>query len=629
MTNMKYLLKRLAAVFCGAAVMLSSGMSVYADEDTASDPNDKLVLPSGITLEIMKRELDPNLLEFASAEVGVFSGGEVIYTGYFGYTDVENKKPADENSVYEWGSISKTLVWVSAMQLYEQGKLDLYRDIREYLPEGFFRHLSYDEPITMMNLMDHNAGWQETMRPIFKTDENAVRSLGEELQAIEPAQIHRPGEVIAYSNYGAALAGYVIECITGQDYCEYVHENIFDVLGMEHTSLSPAHSDNTWVKDKRGRMKSYRFVLGNLVDLGNRLDYIGAYPAGSATGTLSDLMTYAMALADSDAPLFRKKETAELMFTGTQFYGDSDIPMSAHGFWFEEHNVRTLGHSGATTAGQANMIFDPVSGTGLVVMVNEPDGNWFLDYTPTYVFGEMPADKYVSEEPQDKKIDGVYTTARNVYTGMMKYIPYISAVPASAFGETESIGNGLYRIKHESLLLPIDVSGNVPAESAMIFGTRILPDGRTVIEQPSCDLICDNTYLAKLCLITAYMLLAVMSVFMLLIRMKYKKHGRLTAYNGQNVLSAGQLAQTVSVITFLSVYAVFSESMGGLPFTAGAVIGIIQIICTAVCAAAAVYSAYALIKQKGRSLRFAAGFICNALMITAVVYFEMYKFTDI
>lgn len=626
---MRYLLKRLAAVFCGAAVMLSSGMSVYADEDTASDPNDKLVLPSGITLEIMKRELDPNLLEFASAEVGVFSGGEVIYTGYFGYTDVENKKPADENSVYEWGSISKTLVWVSAMQLYEQGMLDLDRDIRDYLPEGFFHHLSYDEPITMMNLMDHNAGWQETMRPIFKTDENAVRSLGEELQAIEPAQIHRPGEVIAYSNYGAAVAGYVIECITGQDYCEYVHEHIFAPLGMEHTSLSPAHSDNTWVKDQRGRMKSYRFIFGNLVDLGNRLDYIGAYPAGSATGTLSDLMTYAMALADSDAPLFRKKETAELMFTGTQFYGDTDIPMSAHGFWSEEHNVRTLGHNGATTAGQANMLFDPVSGTGLVVMTNEPDGNWFLEYTPTYVFGELPAGKYVSEEPQKAQIDGVYTSARSVFTGMMKYIPNITAIPSSAMGEAESIGKGLYRIRHKSLLLPLDILGNVPAESELIFGTRTLPDGSIVIEQPACDLIRVDGYIPKLCLITAYLLLAVMSVYMLLIRMKYKKHGRLTPYKGQNVLAAGQLAQIVSVITFLSVYAVFSRSMGGLPFTAGAVIGIIQIICMAVCAAAAVYSAVVLIKQKGRSLRFAAGFICNALMITAVVYFEMYKFTDI
>ncbi|MDE7302132.1 MAG: beta-lactamase family protein, partial [Oscillospiraceae bacterium] len=304
---MKKKFKRFAAAVCAGLLFTAMTNSSVGAKQAAP----LMRLP--LTTDELQRELEDkasfNGHTFASAAVGVFQGDEVLYSEYFGETDIENHIPADENSVYEWGSISKTLIWVSAMQLWEQGRLDLDRDVREYLPDGFFRHLSYDEPITMMNLMNHNAGWQETTQPIWKTDENAILPLGEELQAIEPAQINRPGEVAAYSNYGAAVAGYVIECVTGQDYCEYVHENIFEPLGMEHTALNPTHSDNAWVQERRKSMKSYRFSMGNCIDLGNCLDYIPAYPAGAATGTLDDLMTYAQALVNDDAPLFQDPET--------------------------------------------------------------------------------------------------------------------------------------------------------------------------------------------------------------------------------------------------------------------------------------------------------------------------------
>ncbi|MDE5577020.1 MAG: beta-lactamase family protein, partial [Oscillospiraceae bacterium] len=281
---MKKFTERIAAALCAGLLLTAvTAASVGAEEADTKLPS----LPSGMTVEKLQRELDDKANEFggdepwfASAAVGVFQGDEVLYAGYYGETDIEDHIPADESSVYEWGSISKTLIWVSAMQLWEQGRLDLDRDVREYLPDGFFQRLSYDEPITMLNLMNHNAGWQETTRPIWKTDENAVLPLGEELKAIEPAQIHRPGEVTAYSNYGAAAAAYVIECITGQDYCEYVHEHIFEPLGMEHTALNPTHSDNAWVYEQRKHMKSYRFSVGHCIDLGNCLNYVTAYPSG-------------------------------------------------------------------------------------------------------------------------------------------------------------------------------------------------------------------------------------------------------------------------------------------------------------------------------------------------------------
>lgn len=610
---MKNIFIRSAASFCACVMLFSAAVPTVS----AAENVGKTVLPSEMTIDALEMELNDmaNLLEFdepqfASAAIGVFRGDDILYTGYFGKINMEENIPADESSVYEWGSISKTFIWVSAMQLWEQGKLDLDRDVREYLPEGFFQHLSYDNPITMMNLMNHNAGWQETTLPIEVSDESKILPLGEALQQIEPAQLHPPGEVTAYSNYGAAVAGYVIECITGQDYCEYVHENIFERLGMEHTALSPTHSDNEWVCEQRKKTNSYRFSMGHCIDLGSCLYYIPAYPAGAAAGTLSDMITYAQALLNDDAPLFNDPQTQKMMFSATDFYGSSDIPMCAHGFWCTEYSVRTYGHIGATVAGQANLIFDLESKTGLAIMVNEPSGNDFLFDVPSMVFGKLSPDKYASDTENTAKLVGYYLPARSTFSGMMKFVPYISAIPASSLGSIENIGNGVYKA--------------VYGDETILLGSKTYSNGKTAICQPSVDLINDSFYLVKLCLLTVYFLLAAAAIFSLLIRHKLKKHDKWTAYQGSNVMAAGSIARIASVIAFLGTYAVYTVCKGGIPYSAGIVIGSIQIICTAVCAAAAITSLVALIKEKSHSLRYISSSLCNIFAITAIVYFEMF-----
>lgn len=614
---MKKILRKITASLCAGLILTASAInSVGAQEEEAS------ALPSGLTIEALERQLSDaddfeygiGAISYASASIGVFQGDEVLYTGYFGQTDIENNINADENSVYEWGSISKTLVWVSVMQLWEQGRIDLDRDVREYLPEDFFQRLSYDEPITMLNLMNHNAGWQETTKPIWKTDESAIRSLKEELQAIEPVQINPPGEVSAYSNYGAGVAGYVVECITGQDFCEYVHENIFEPLGMERTSFNPTHSDNEWVYNQRSKTKSYKFNIGNCIDLGACLNYVPVYPAGAATGTLSDLIIYAQALVDENSPLFESKETREFMFTGTEFYGDSDIPMGAHGFWCEEFSVRTYGHSGATTAGQANMLLDLESKTGLVIMTNEPNGNVYLTMTPMLVFGALSPDKYASGELEKAELKGYYLSARSTHTGMLKFIPYLTAFPAKKLSDTYDIGNGVY-------------SATLGGAS-LLLGSKEYSDGREAIQQPSTDMIKENFYLTKLCLLTAYVMIAVISIYMLRIKLKMKKHKKWSAYRGSAIITVSQLSSILSIILLLSIFVVYSRNSGGIPLAAGAFIGVMQIICAAVCAISLTVTAVNLIKKSSKtsSYRYILSIMANAVTITAIVYFEMYKF---
>ena len=92
---------------------------------------------------------------------GLWQDGNTLYQKNFGYTDKEKKLAVDDKSVFEWGSTTKITVWVSVMQLWEEGKIDLKTDIREYLPQNLLKNLKYDKPITMLDLMNHQAGFED------------------------------------------------------------------------------------------------------------------------------------------------------------------------------------------------------------------------------------------------------------------------------------------------------------------------------------------------------------------------------------------------------------------------------------------------------------------------------------
>lgn len=87
-----------------------------------------------------------------------------VFAKGYGFADLENNTAIDpETTVFEWGSISKTFVWVSVMQLVEDRKVDLETDIRTYLPDSFLKNLRFAEPVTLLHLMNHTAEFEEKL----------------------------------------------------------------------------------------------------------------------------------------------------------------------------------------------------------------------------------------------------------------------------------------------------------------------------------------------------------------------------------------------------------------------------------------------------------------------------------
>ncbi len=185
-------------------------------------------LPSGIEESKIADIVDGYVAEHrnttAAVSAAVFRGYTVLFEKHYGLINIESGLQADENTVYEWGSVSKLLVWISVMQLWEQGGIELDTDINNYLPEGFLKKLKYTSPITMTNLMNHNAGWQDVLF-LAVDNPSELAPLGETLSRMEPEHIYEPGKVCAYSNWGTSLAAYIVEQVSGMAYYDYVQQS--------------------------------------------------------------------------------------------------------------------------------------------------------------------------------------------------------------------------------------------------------------------------------------------------------------------------------------------------------------------------------------------------------------------
>jgi CubicO group peptidase (beta-lactamase class C family) len=109
------------------------------------------------------------------------------------------------------------------MQQVEQGKLNLDQDVNTYL--DFKVPPAFGKPITLRNIMTHTPGFEETAKELFVTDVAKLRPLDEYLREHIPARIFPPSVTPAYSNYGTALAGYVVQRVSGKPFEQYVNDN--------------------------------------------------------------------------------------------------------------------------------------------------------------------------------------------------------------------------------------------------------------------------------------------------------------------------------------------------------------------------------------------------------------------
>ncbi len=176
-------------------------------------------------------------LNIPGAAVVVVKDGEILFSEGYGFADLEQQIPVDPaNTVMRVASVSKLFTATAAMQLVEQGLLDLNTDVNVYLtalqiPED------YSEPVTLHQLLTHTAGFEGRFIGTMTRSPDELLPLGEYLKGNVPKRVLEPGSVHSYSNYSFALTGQLVEEVTGMPFAQYVDENILQPLGMSRSTF--------------------------------------------------------------------------------------------------------------------------------------------------------------------------------------------------------------------------------------------------------------------------------------------------------------------------------------------------------------------------------------------------------
>jgi CubicO group peptidase (beta-lactamase class C family) len=360
------------------------------------------------------------------AVVVVIRDTQVLLKKGYGYSDVEKKTPVDpELSGFRPGSISKLFTWISLMQLKEQGRLNLDADVNQYL--DFQIREQWHKPVTARDLMTHRPGFEETLRDLIRKAPAPVIPLRQYLIDNQPAQIFPPGDVPAYSNYGAGLAGYMVQRISGQRYEDYVRLHIFEPLGMSHSSFEQPLPKNWPVRPVSGYAKAEDKMLP--------FEMVSPAPAGALTTTGADMIRFALALLHSgelDAKRILQPQTLVEMWT-PQFRSDPNMPAMCLGFYEQRRDrTRWVGHGGDLIAYHSLFMLQPESKTAFFVSYNTAGSDRGVSIERAEFFNQF-VDRYFGppsgalivakgQETPSAEVEGTYWSTRRGVTNRLQFL---------------------------------------------------------------------------------------------------------------------------------------------------------------------------------------------------------------
>jgi len=378
----------------------------------------------------------------AGATVAVVAGGQIIYAKGYGYADVSVRRPViPDRTLFRPGSVSKLFTWTAVMQQVQAGKLDLDRDINDYLD---FRIPEKFGPITLRNLMTHTAGFGETIDGSFVNSAQELVPYRDYLVRHMPGEIFPPGKVVAYSNYGAMLAGYIVQRVSGEPYDEYIERHIFQPLGMDHSTFEQPLPAALAADMSRGYGTASDSKPGPF-------EYIEVAPAGSLSSTATDMAHFMIAQLQGGSyggASILSPATAELMHTPQSRMAPGMNGFDL-GFYQENRNgLRIIGHAGDTNYFHSDLHLLLDKDVGLFISLNSLGTDGAAEDVRTGIFRAfldryypyMPPMETTVAHPQADaaRVAGWYLTSRRIASalGLLSALTQ-SRVTALPTGEIE------------------------------------------------------------------------------------------------------------------------------------------------------------------------------------------------
>ncbi|MEO6925674.1 MAG: serine hydrolase domain-containing protein, partial [Rhodanobacter sp.] len=430
--------------------------------------------------------------DIAGAVVVVVKDGKVLFEKGYGYADVAAKVPMDaETTMMRIGSTSKLFTWTAVMQLVQQGKLDLDRNVNDYL--DFKIPETFGKPITMRDLMNHRAGFEEGLKDLLAYDLTHFESNEKYLKEHPRPMLFPPGKVPAYSNYGAALAGYIVQRVSGEPYEQYVAQHIFEPLGMTHSTMVqplPARFEPFIAK-------GYRTASDPAP---TPFELVITSPAGSASASAADMARFMLAQLQQgsvDGHAILDPATTTLMHTPSESEPPGFAAM-AHGFFHATQNGQTvIGHGGDTIVFHTELDMLPQQGVGIFFSFNsrgkdqavygarkELFDGFMNRYFPAAAIVEAPALSSAKSDAQ--QIAGRYQSSRRIEHGFLSALyllsqTVITANPDGTITMPDELGDGPVTYREIAAQLWRQVGGTHEVMLSQVDGVKTVSDSENPI----------------------------------------------------------------------------------------------------------------------------------------------------
>ena len=415
--------------------------------------------PSGehqLTAEDVNAWLDgklPDALkngDIPGAVVTVVKDGQVVTARGYGWADTgaSGGQPVavdPQKSLFRVASVSKIPTSIAAMQLVEQGKVDLDADISAYLDFEIERR--FDEPLTLRHLLTHSAGFEEHGSLTPTTDLEAY------VKNDPPTQAFAPGTTPGYSNYGMALAGYIVQRVSGQPFETYVREHVLEPAGMTSSTY-----EQPLPAGLAGSLGPGYTSTGEEVPF----ELMGDFPAGSLTVSAPDFAAFMNAQL-SRSPKLLRAETWEQMWSpglGEDKLGNRAKAgeMGLGYFDLSRNGQRVVGHGGDIPGWHSQFELYPEEKTGIFISYNG-DGNGSdssnslredlaQGFADRYFPGEtVKASGSKDSADRARQVAGSYMPSRTSWT------TFLSAwMPALALTTIEHTGDGKLKVDETQLV---------------------------------------------------------------------------------------------------------------------------------------------------------------------------------
>lgn len=296
------------------------------------------------------------------AAVGIVYRGETVLAKGYGLASLEHQIPFTPETVSDIGSVAKQMTCFGIVLLSERNELSLEDDIRKYLPEV----PDFGRPITIQHLMNHTSG----LREIYATESIRGYRPGDGILQEDALRLvthsrelnFRPGEQYRYCNTGYMLLADIISRVSGQPFENWMQENVFQPLGMNHT----------YIMDRRGGVfpncaDSYgKNAEGSFTKIYDNSTVQGA---GGVYTTLTDLLVWLKYLRAPEGD--GKTAVAQMLRRGVLNNGDT--LNYALGLTVDRYRgLRRIQHTGSSAGYRALLTYFPEVDMGVVVKTNCP-----------------------------------------------------------------------------------------------------------------------------------------------------------------------------------------------------------------------------------------------------------------